>query len=836
MSSNSKSSRFPNIGNLSIAILEHIVEPILGEKAIDEIKAPVLEKDLIESLSKALQNTEKRFVKENKDKQVNEAIINLPLANLPSIVQAVRNFYSQPNDPTFSQIVAAQLTANFPNISKSKIETSVSKYISILREEFINLPSEIREKLNTLSLLSVKSNTERMADTLERIENHLTAQEKVTNPPDSISKQRTSVTITFSLLPINRGFVGRNQELQLLSDELNNSPVVLIEGLPGIGKTSLAAKYINQQDTTIKSGAFWLECQDETQLAYILEAFSDFAQRNDDKQIEAAVQEERPLNDRLHTLVSILESRSSIFCIDGFEHADDSSILPLVEVFRDHCQKARLIICTRERPKSFFELLPDIGEVILGGLGIQEVAAVLNRLKISDEDGTTYTDVANKTEGHPLAIKLFSSLVRQYGFSVKELLNDSPEFGKSLEEHWLSKIYARLSSNERELLECFSIYAEPVLREGVHCVFVNPDWNTILQSVQDKFLISQASGNRFSMHSLIRDFCRRNSTEHGTLQRIAKLAAEYYLNKYNLQTYDINLSQDEVSDKLKAHHYLVIAQDYELASRVVHNIQHMLMKWSRFSQLLSLVEFSLETCPTSPAISWFQYYQARVFYIQGKSELSFAILEKLSKSAEQDVAAESIQMLATIYLDQKRTDEVISLFENNLAVFRRRSRSQQRIFDKVARVYIEKGEIDRAILIYNQILHWQEAEENQIGVAVTIRQLAAIFLVKNDFENAKNLLQLSLSIASEVGDQRLMARIANTFGELYEKSGVPIKAIESYEKALAIEIDTDQRTEIIPVAKKLINLYNEQGKTDRLPFLEEIINKMLTDLQIVSAK
>jgi tetratricopeptide (TPR) repeat protein len=193
-------------------------------------------------------------------------------------------------------------------------------------------------------------------------------------------------------------------------------------------------------------------------------------------------------------------------------------------------------------------------------------------------------------------------------------------------------------------------------------------------------------------------------------------------------------------------------------------------------------------------------------------------------------------MLATIYLDQKRTDEVISLFENNLAVFRRRSRSQQRIFDKVARVYIEKGEIDRAILIYNQIPHWQEAEENQIGVAVTIRQLAAIFLVKNDFENAKNLLQLSLSIASEVGDQRLIAWIENTFGELYEKSGAPIKAIESYEKALAIEIDIDQRAEIIPVAKKLINLYSEQGKTDRLPFLEEIINKMLTDLQIVSAK
>ena len=308
------------------------------------------------------------------------------------------------------------------------------------------------------------------------------------------------------------------------------------------------------------------------------------------------------------------------------------------------------------------------------------------------------------------------------------------------------------------------------------------------------------------------------------------------MDKYNLQTYDQNLSQDEVSDKLKAHYYLVIAQEFELAARVVHNIQHMLMKWSRFSQLLSLVEFSLETCPASLTTSWFQYYQGRVFYIQGKSEASFAIFEKLSKSVEQDVAAESIQMLATIYLDEKKTDDVIALFESNLAIFRRRSRSLQRVFDKVARVYIEKGQIDRAILIYNQILHWQQAEENQLGAAVTIRQLATIYLAKGDFENTKNLLQLSLAIASEVGDQRLIAWIENTFGETYEKSGIPLMAIERYERALSIEIEIDQRAEIALIAQKLINLYYEQNNAERLSFLTELINRTTLDVKMISPK
>lgn len=844
MSNKQKKSRLPNLGNLGIAILEHIVKPVMGEKAIGEIKAPVIEKDLLNGLAKALQNTEKRFVTEYKDSEVSEAIISLPLANLPSVLQAVRNFYSQPNDPAFSEVLFGQLTTTFPNLSKSEVNAGVSKYLNILREEFVNLPNDIREKLNTLSLLNVQNHTGRMADTLERIEQHFVTQEKSKELQDSILKEPTSVTITFSLLPISRGFIGRNEELQLLSDELNNSSIVLIEGLPGIGKTSLAARYINQQSESIKSKAFWLECQDETQLTHIFEAFSDFARRTNDKELESAVQEERPQSDRLHTLISVLESRSSILCFDGFEHANDTSILPLVEEFREHCQKARLIICTRERPRSFFELLPDIGEVTLGGLGFQDTVAILNQLKIKNENGATHTDIANKTEGHPLAIRLFSSLVHKYGFSTKELLNDSPEFGKSLEEHWLSKIYERLSSDERELIECFSIYTEPVLRDGVRFVFVNSDWNSFFQSVQDKFLISQASGNRFSMHALIRDFCRQNLAERGMIKEIARRAANYYLDKYNLQTYEQdlsqdevndkpkvshNLSQDEVSDKLKAHHYLVTAQEFELAARVVHNIQHMLMKWSRFSQLLNLIEFSLETCPTSPAISWFKYYQGRILYIQGKPEESFAILEQLSKSAEQDVAGRSIQIIANIYLDQQRNKDVISLFENNLSVFRRRSKSQQEIFDKVARVYIEEGQIDRAILIYNQLLHWQQAEENQIGVAVTFRQLATIYLAKNDFENAKNLLPLSLAIASEIGDQRLVAWIESTLGETYEKSGIPLKAIECYERALAIEIEIDQRKEIAPIAQKLINLYGQQNNVERLPFLTDLINGTMLD-------
>lgn len=634
--------------------------------------------------------------------------------------------------------------------------------------------------------------------------------------------EHAAASITFSPLPLCRGFVGRAEELKMLKEQIESYPIVLVEGISGIGKTFLLAKCISAQET-LKTRAFWLECQEGTSVEQVLEAFSDFAWRKDDKEIREAVQEERSLSDRLHALVGILESRSSLLCLDGFENADDKSVAELAREFIDHCQNARLIICTRERPKSFFTFFTDSGEVPLGGLSEDDAVAMLEHLKIADEKEASLAQVAKKTEGHPLAIKLCTSLVKAFGLSLRDLLNDSPEFGKSLEEHWLSKIYARLSAEERDLLERFSVYDEPVSRDGIGHVSSIQDWTPYLQSLQDKFLISQTSAGHLSMHSLIRDFCRRKLSERGLMQEAARLASGYYLAKHTLAGYNPEMSQDEVSDKLKAHHYLINAADYQLAAKVVHNVQYMLMKWARYMQLLSLIQTSLKTAPTSSATPWFEYYQARILYVQGKKEVSRSIFEKLSKYAGHDVAAESIQMLANIYLNENKSDAVIQLFEANLEVFRGRAKSMQRMFDKIARVYIEKGQVDRAILIYNQILHWQHVEEEKVGAAVTLRQLATIYSAKGDFANAHSILQSARDIAEGINEQRLVGWIDGTRGEVYEKAGEHTKAIECYEQALVIVSEIGNLVEIVPLAEKLITLYKQQSKKKRVSQLSKLV-------------
>ncbi len=169
--------RFPNLGKLSISIIEKWAEPVLGKDGISEIKSPLLEKQLLDSIGEALSKTEHRFTKEYPDKDVCDAIINLPLANLPSVVQAARDFYNRLTDDGLENTLNQQLASNFPRLTPERLRLGVSTYINIFRQELAILSSEVREKLSAYANLNIQVNTKQIAANLEQLIQVLTSVE-----------------------------------------------------------------------------------------------------------------------------------------------------------------------------------------------------------------------------------------------------------------------------------------------------------------------------------------------------------------------------------------------------------------------------------------------------------------------------------------------------------------------------------------------------------------------------------------------------------------------------------------------------------------------------------
>jgi hypothetical protein len=82
----SDKNHLPDLGKTFVAILEHYTTKVIGDSAKDEIKKPHERKNLREQLEKVFVYTEQRFVAEFDDQELCDAIINLPIADLPSLV------------------------------------------------------------------------------------------------------------------------------------------------------------------------------------------------------------------------------------------------------------------------------------------------------------------------------------------------------------------------------------------------------------------------------------------------------------------------------------------------------------------------------------------------------------------------------------------------------------------------------------------------------------------------------------------------------------------------------------------------------------------------------
>ncbi len=102
--------RFPKLGNLGIGVLENLVEKIIGKATIDEAKKPYAEKQIANSLGEALTRVEAEFIAQHKDKDACDALLQLPVHDLPDVPDAIWAFYQRPNDHAFSDILIRELT------------------------------------------------------------------------------------------------------------------------------------------------------------------------------------------------------------------------------------------------------------------------------------------------------------------------------------------------------------------------------------------------------------------------------------------------------------------------------------------------------------------------------------------------------------------------------------------------------------------------------------------------------------------------------------------------------------------------------------------------------
>ena len=151
--------RFPNLGELSVAIIEHMIDSIIGPDAIKIIKKPYEAGKLEDTQADALIKAESRWLNSLEDLTIDDRQLDidqlakifhdLPIANLPSLKEAIVTFYQRPSDPLFSKTLFSSIRQTLPQrITNNQVEKIVDSFIQRLRLELFDTLPEFRTTLD----------------------------------------------------------------------------------------------------------------------------------------------------------------------------------------------------------------------------------------------------------------------------------------------------------------------------------------------------------------------------------------------------------------------------------------------------------------------------------------------------------------------------------------------------------------------------------------------------------------------------------------------------------------------------------------------------------------
>ncbi|WP_337861746.1 AAA family ATPase [Nitrososphaera sp.] len=334
--------------------------------------------------------------------------------------------------------------------------------------------------------------------------------------------------------------VGRGAELKLLSD--SRASFFFISGIAGIGKTSLARKFVQQQQQQQQQEAgasrvFWHTFKEIDTLAYLVGRLALFLSKNGaggllshlDDDDESAGRGGSNNNgvaaatgpESLEILTADLNRlRNCILVFDDYHRVRDEKISVLLRHLQLKLEPGnKALVLSRSKPPFFLDNARS-KELTLSGLPLDESEEMLSSFRIGDsadvvaaagKSSSAVNGIWKRFAGHPMAMKMFCMLARERevgggGAGETKKPPENISAGELL-AYFRKEILELLSQDELSVLMSLSVFRTPVrigaLRPGVQG---KRNLNHLIYSLEKKMLVSRtAAGQEFFLHDMLRE-------------------------------------------------------------------------------------------------------------------------------------------------------------------------------------------------------------------------------------------------------------------------------------------------------------------------------------------
>ncbi len=297
--------------------------------------------------------------------------------------------------------------------------------------------------------------------------------------------------------PVLQYFYGRRGELEQLKGLLAQRPIVVLQGIPGIGKTTLAARLV--EEWRGKRHLVWHQMRPWDTAEGLLRRLALFLQATGRPNLARYLQGTTSLDlTSVETILSRdLGGLEALLVFDDLQKASPTvvQVFTLLRTAMAGLEGPRLLLVTREflpfYDRRDVQLRGVVGEMELGGLDPEAGRELLG------EDTADAGRVVEAARGHPLLLELIRS-----GLPLASAEMDMARF---LEE----EVYLGLTEGERAIAKVASLYEQPVPAEAL---LVGGGAAEDLARLRRRGIVHQVHGDRYQVHDALRDHLRRALT------------------------------------------------------------------------------------------------------------------------------------------------------------------------------------------------------------------------------------------------------------------------------------------------------------------------------------
>jgi len=631
--------------------------------------------------------------------------------------------------------------------------------------------------------------------------------------PRSLSPVREPIrqcTLIPSNLPPRLGpFIGRADELKAVNNALaGTSRIISIEGMGGIGKTSLALESALQLFTISENsrsngmesqfdGFIWLSAKDRS---LTIDQVADTIGRTLDYAFVSRI----PFDQKLSAVKDLLRAARYLVIIDSFDSLDPQLDKDAIDFLTSLPEPTKLLITSRRRLDTDFDSIDLSRMNPSDAMEMIRVWAKNKRMKsVAGAGEDTLQSIYRATGGLPMAIKWALGQMKQKGQSLDVVLDYLGQARSDIFDHIFTYSWSILSANSTLILKTMTVFFESVDRNAISAVsgISGYDLDQGLGQLVEMSLIdpddtSLLNKRRYGLHPLTKIYSSQYLKADPSFESTIKYrAANYYLDFVKSNSAWENVSGlDRLTEELPNvlgwmewcwetnEHALLISFHrgmYNYFWTKGHWNSNLIYGRRALDAAALIGDLESQAWILIESLGWINFCQGNFdaaydCYIKGQ--------EIFTGSSNQQGLSRAFNYLGRLYAAKGMLSEAKSTLECGLKLApdpMSLSFCESALGD-VAR---EQNNLEEAKIHYLKVKEIREIMKDDARLASVLCDLGEIAIKLDEVDSAKTYFRECLDIATRIGRLDVHARCLRGFAQVENRLGHMDRAIASAKEA-----------------------------------------------------